>query len=387
VNHEFRSRVAKAGNAKPEPLVRRLVDLVAPCADDPNTLLGNRFLCCGGGLLFVGSSGIGKSTAVIQMGISWAIGRPCFGITPAKSLKMLYVQAENDEGDLSEMRDGVLEHFNEVESDEQAKLQENFVCVFESCRTGVELLSTLDVLLENHSPDLLILDPALSYIGGDANQQETVGGFLRNLLNPLLQRHKCGALIVHHTNKPNAERDGRKKVANDFAYAGTGSAEWANWARAVLVLTAKDDDGLRELRIGKRFRLNWRDINGKRTVVKLLRQNTEGGALFYRELSATETILMSGNVSPTDKVLRAGILPEVGESIEKQILIARITARKICGRDKARDEVIPSLIDDCYLADKEVARSGKRPAIHLVRIEKHPNVISFANATPPVSTD
>jgi hypothetical protein len=368
-------------SANPEPLVRRLVDLAAASSDDPNTLLANRFLCRGGGLLFVGSSGIGKSTAVIQMGICWAVGRMCFGINPAKSLKILYVQAENDEGDLCEMRDGVLEHFDELTTDERNKLQENFVCVFESCRTGRDLVNALEPLLETHSPDLLILDPALSYIGGDANQQETVGGFLRNLLNPLLQKHGCGALIIHHTNKPNADRDGKRKVANDFAYAGTGSAEWANWARAVLVLTARDDDGLRELRIGKRFRLDWKDANGKRTGARLLRQNAEGG-LFYRELTADEAILMSSDVSATAKVLRAGILPEVGENVEKSILVARITAKKLCGRDKALKEVIPSLIDDGYLAEKEVARSGTRPAIHLVRTGEQRNVISFANAAP-----
>ena len=92
---------------KPEALVKPLQELQPAKENDGNTLLGNRFLCRGGGLLFVGSSGIGKSTAVVQMGICWAVGRECFGIQPPQPLKILYVQAENDEGDLSEMRDGV----------------------------------------------------------------------------------------------------------------------------------------------------------------------------------------------------------------------------------------------------------------------------------------
>jgi len=376
VNRELRARTA-ANNSKPEPLVCRLADLTGASVDDPNTLLGNRFLCRGGGLLFVGSSGIGKSTAAIQMGISWAIGRNCFGINPAKPLKILYVQAENDEADLSEMRDGVLEYFGELTSDERDKFQDNFVCVFESCRTGQELITALEPLLENHLPDLLMLDPALSYIGGNANDQEIVGGFLRNLLNPLLQKRGCGALIIHHTPKPRND-EGKNKVANDFAYAGTGSAEWANWPRAVLVLTAKDDNGLRELRIGKRFRLDWRDALGDRTTVKLLRQNTESASLFYRELSPDESILASNTASPTEKVLRAGVLPAEGESIEKKVLIARITKGKLCGDRLARNEVIPLLIDEGYLEEREVSRSGKRPAVCLVRTSKKPNVVSFA---------
>jgi hypothetical protein len=301
VNHELQSRIRTAeGGVKPEPLVRPLLELARANADDENTLLGNRFLCRGGGLLFVGPSGIGKSTAVVQMGICWAVGRECFGITPRRALKTLYVQAENDEGDLCEMRDGVLRCL-ELKHEELDKLDHNFTCVFESSRTGRELTDKLNELLETHSPDLLILDPALSYIGGNANEQETVGGFLRNGLNPLLQRHSCGVLIVHHTNKPNAERDGKKKVANDFAYAGTGSAEWANWARAVLVLQAQDDNGLRVLQIGKRFRLSWTDAEEKPTTTKWLKHSAPGEGLFYSELTAEESVLVSSKVEPLSR--------------------------------------------------------------------------------------
>jgi RecA-family ATPase len=95
---------------KPRPVVKALMELQAAEENDGNTLLGNRFLCRGGGALFIGSCGIGKTTAVIQMGICWTVGRECFGITPQQSLKILYIQAENDEGDLCEMRDGVLEN-------------------------------------------------------------------------------------------------------------------------------------------------------------------------------------------------------------------------------------------------------------------------------------
>jgi hypothetical protein len=189
VNHELQSRIRKTeGVSKPEPLVRPLLELQPAASDDGNTLLGNRFLCRGGGLTFIGSAGIGKSTAVIQLRISWSIGRTCFGITPAPSLKILYIQAENDEGDLCEMRDGVLEHLD-LSPEELETLRANFVCVFEGSRTGEEIIAVIGLLLQEHSPDLLIIDPALSYLGGDVNQQEIVGRFLRNLLNPLLQTH------------------------------------------------------------------------------------------------------------------------------------------------------------------------------------------------------
>ena len=367
-----------AATVKPLPIVRNLVDLTPAATGDENTLLGNRFLCRGCGLLVIGSAGIGKSTGVLQMGICWSIGRPCFGIQPRQALKILYVQAENDEGDLCEMRDGVLKYLGDLADEEKVALQKNFICVLESARTGQEfVVDVLEPLLKEHQPDLCILDPALSYLGGDSSSQEIVGSFLRNLLNPLLQKYRCGALIVHHTPKPNGQPNKNNKLATDYAYAGLGSVEWPNWARAVLVLSAKDDQGLRELRIAKRFRLGWKDPLGNPVSVRLLRQNV-GGPLFYTELSAQQVEAMKRKLSPVEQVFQSGnILPAEGESVSKDILVARLTGAgtgdKICGRDKATKEVIPLLVEQGYLERKEVQRKGVRAEIHFVRTPKKPD--------------
>ena len=76
--------------------------------NDPNNLLGQRWLCCGGSCLFVGQSGIGKSSLAMQMTVSWALGKEVFGIKPVKHLKSLLIQAENDFGDVSEMLRGTV---------------------------------------------------------------------------------------------------------------------------------------------------------------------------------------------------------------------------------------------------------------------------------------
>jgi hypothetical protein len=363
---------------KPRALVKPLMDLQAAEENDGNTLLGNRFLCRGGGALFIGSCGIGKTTAVIQMGICWTVGRECFGITPQQSLKILYIQAENDEGDLCEMRNGVLEKL-QLTTEELDILCRNFICAFESSRTAANFVAeTLEPLLEEHKPDLVILDPALSYIGGDANQQEIVGSFLRNLVTPVLQKRRCGAFIVHHTAKP-VTRDNIGKLATDFAYFGAGSAEWANWARGVLVLSAKNDEGLRELRIGKRFRLGWKDVEEKPCTSRLLRQNSEGGALHYTEISAEETMMLNGNLSPLQKVVRSHILPLPGEEIAKEVLIAQIAESKICGLGKARKQVMPLLISEGYVEEFDKPRTGARPEKWLRRTDKVFNRTSFAS--------
>ncbi len=353
----------------PKPMTRVVLDLEPASNDDGNTLLGNRWLSRGGGALLVGQTGIGKSTAVMQLTLCWALGRPCFGIHPAKPLKIVLIQAENDEGDLCEMRDGPLEHLDPSE-DEIDLLRNNLFCVFESSRTGQDFITnTLIPLLKDEKPDLVILDPALSYLGGDSSEQKTVGPFLRNLLSPALREHNCGALIVHHTNKFSAADRDAKKKANDFAYAGTGSAEWANWARGVLVLQAKNDIGLRELRIGKRARLGWKDADGHPTFVKILRQSPDGEKLFFTELTpeeADETLLET----PYEKALR--FLPQPGSSMEKKALVAFFKARVGCGENKIEREIIPQLAEGGYFKRTEIPRPPKRPWIHYLRTEKTP---------------
>jgi AAA domain-containing protein len=313
---------------KPDAVVKSLMELQPAKENDGNTLLGKRFLCRGGGGLLIGPTGIGKSTAIIQMGICWSVGRECFSIAPPQPLKILYIQAENDEGDLCEMRDGVLEHLK-LNPEELKTLDRNFTCASESCRTGEDFITeTLERLLKKRSPDLVILDPALAYIGGNASEQETVGSFLRNLLNPVLQTHKCGILVVHHTPKPNGDGKGKNKVATDFAYAGLGSAEWANWARFILVLSARHESGVRELRVAKRARLGWKDAVGEPCFTRLLRQNSEGGALYYTELSPEEAMAMDGKLTPLQRFLQSGILALPGQEISKNALIAKIAERR-----------------------------------------------------------
>ncbi len=56
----------------------------------------------GGSLLIVGQSGTGKSSLMMQAAVHWALGRDFFGIKPARPLRAIILQAENDAGDVSE---------------------------------------------------------------------------------------------------------------------------------------------------------------------------------------------------------------------------------------------------------------------------------------------
>ena len=203
---------------------------------DPTQLLGQRWICRGGSALWVGSSGLGKSVMCLQAAITWACGRDLFGISPhGKRLKSLIVQAENDEGDVAEALQGILRALD-LTDEELGWVKVNLVIVRDCTSTGERFVDRMRRLAEKHKPDLAWVDPLLAFIGGDLSSQETAGGFLRNLLNPLALSANFAWMLVHHTPKPT--RDGSGYQGHDKAYSGFGSSELTNWARSVLTLSS-----------------------------------------------------------------------------------------------------------------------------------------------------
>jgi hypothetical protein len=61
--------------------------------------------------------------------------------------------------------------------------------------------------------------------------------FLRHCLNPISVATGVTWMVMHHTPKPPKEGNGGQTLY-DLAYAGLGSSELTNWARAVVYLQA-----------------------------------------------------------------------------------------------------------------------------------------------------
>jgi putative DNA primase/helicase len=296
----------------PPPVAYPLAALARPAQDDASELLRRRFLCRWAWLLLCGPTGVGKSALEMQAAILWALGRPCFGIEPTQPLKSLIVQAENDAGDLAEMRDGVIKGLGLTEADAATACGNVLVCrEDEFC--GVAFWSRARSLLEQYRPDIFWIDPALAYIGGEANSQRDVGGFLRNGLNPLLRECNCAAVVVHHTNKPASGHEKPKWQAGDYAYLGAGSAEWANAARAVLALRSVGSHDVFELHAAKRgARLNWRDDQGKKAFVKYIGHAKEPGVICWHEVAPNEIESGGGRPKSYDTAELLALLPPEG---------------------------------------------------------------------------
>jgi hypothetical protein len=359
----------KAGSDDDLMRVRYLFDVKRPPPGDESELIKDRFLCRGGGALLIGQTGKGKSSLAMQAMLSFSIGRTLFGIKPNGPLKCLLVQAENDDGDLTEARDGVEWATMGVDEDDEtrAMMRGNTMVVSENSLVGERMFTVLGKRLAVFKPDLLIIDPALSFTEGDTSASRDVGKFLRQQLNPLLSAHQCGCLLIHHTPKPSSDK--RAVNHSGSSYAGLGSAEWANWARAVL--TVEELGGGRfKLHAPKRGgRLGWRDCEGNPAYFKTLEHSTNEAGFCWQEVTGAA----AGPADSDGKPGKPGIpqlvelVPESG-MILKASLVVKMQGAGFA--EKWGRDVLAAAIGDGSLFEWTVPRPGKKSGVGIARFEQ-----------------
>jgi hypothetical protein len=234
------------------------LDLSQREIDESQTLLGDRYLCRGGGMFIVAPSGHGKSAIVAQASILFACGLPAFGIKPARPLRSLVVQAEDDEGDITEMA-RMVDHLG-LTANQRKMVGENTHVEFINDVTGKPFLTVCDGFLAQRRADLLWINPYTAYLGADIKDDGLNSQFLRSDLNPILTKRDCAAVMIHHTPKTNF-RDTTAWKASDWMYAGAGAAVLTNWARAYLVIEpCSDTHGVYKFIAAKRGkRIGWGD--------------------------------------------------------------------------------------------------------------------------------
>jgi phage/plasmid primase-like uncharacterized protein len=266
------------------PVVARPIgDFKVPEKDDPTELLKHRYLCERGSLLLNGPAGMGKSSFLVQAAALWANCLDLFDICPRKPLKTVIIQAENDDGDIAQMRDGICTGLHFTESQRRVFFENVLIYSSWGFTGRAFCLEIVRPILDLHDPNLFAIDPALSFIGGDVKEQKVVGQFLREYLNPIIFEHTCACLMMHHTNKPLTGKEKGSWRNGEMAYTGSGSAEWANWPRAVLSLQSTGTPGYYNLHASKRgSRLGWTNENDDLSYQKLVAWSRDKNTIYWR---------------------------------------------------------------------------------------------------------
>ncbi len=203
---------------------------------DADCLMGNRYLGRSGAVVIVAQSGVGKSVLALQFAACAALGRPFFGLRIRAPLRVLYVQAEDDRGDVAESVKGFIDG-NGVGPADVVQLREKLRIVRWNDAAGDVFIERLRTEHRRHPFDLVIINPLFSFAGCNVSDQKELSPLLRNKLQPILNETGAAAVVVHHTNKPPTKTDDKKgDLEEELRYAGSGSAELTNWARAYIVL-------------------------------------------------------------------------------------------------------------------------------------------------------
>jgi hypothetical protein len=245
--------------------------------DDRAALMGKRYLCRTGAVVIAAPSGMGKSVLAAQLGGCASLGRPFFGLQMAFPMRVLYVQAEDDVGDVAEAVQGFVGEYGIV-GEELAQLRQRMRIVRWNDAAGERFLARLRAEYRAHPFDLVIINPLFSFCGCGVSDQEKMSAFLRNGLNPILNETGAACALIHHTNKPK-EDEKPGKGDEELRYEMSGSGEITNWARAVISLKQVKAAGAHvyKMSFAKRGRrAGLVDAEGKPTTSVLLEHSTRG---------------------------------------------------------------------------------------------------------------
>ena len=263
--------------------------------EDPTVLVGKarRWLCEGYAVSIVGFSGTGKSSLMMQIATSWALGQSVFGLAPVRPLRTLILQAENDGGDIAEAWQGST---CKMTATEKARLKENIAIVRDTRHIGAAFPEFLESLIVRHNAAIVWIDPLLAYAGFDIADQSLTTEWLRTQVDPVLKRTKCAMIYMHHTTKPKSADDLDSMTPSQLAYLGAGSAEWVNYSRdAGFLYRTKGEPARYKFGFSKRAsRCGLLDINDERA---------KSGFIYLQHSQDADTLRweyapMAGEVAP-----------------------------------------------------------------------------------------
>lgn len=221
--------------SKADSLAVRSIMEFADLPSDPNAVvLGERWLLRKSAACIFAPAGVGKSTFVAQASVLWALGEPAFGIKPAKPLRIVIFQAEDDDLDIREVVAGVKALY-ELTAEECERVNTS-VKVVRTRRPGFDFFQEAVLpAVKAFEPDLIIVNPVMAFTDCDMLKQDDAASFFRRTLGEMLESFNIAAILVHHTPKP-TNTDLTRLNRYQEQYLAFGSSDLINWVRACLMI-------------------------------------------------------------------------------------------------------------------------------------------------------
>lgn len=351
-----------------------------PTESPPETiLLGNGWMRLGDIATFISTAGAGKSVAVTQGAMAWGLGLPYLGIRPARPLRILLFSGEDDGVTIGQCREGFLEHSEAITGRQLAAKDLDMLdgmlrTEFSREYVGPRFHSHLGELLRESPVDLVIVNPLLSYIGGEI--VACASEWLRAGIMPILQQHNCAALIAHHTGK--MAKDGWDNT--DDTYSAIGGGEIANIPRSILTLRPTTAEGLSVVKVSKRQTTGWKDGEGNFSSCYFVKRsgNPERPAWIPVGHDDAEELIAEGTPSGnTGKPSRKAMPSHVVDALQcgptqRRALIERVMKSCKCSDRTASEAILSAESEELISSFTETNPRGGNP-IKWLRLPKHSN--------------
>jgi RecA-family ATPase len=185
--------------------------------------VGEGFLEIGGFVMLIGTSYAGKSTLVAQISINLAIKRDWLFFKAERALRIMVVQAEDPKN--KQIKMGRMYKRMGLNKDQIKLARENTAVLTIRDLQDYEAIAEIERHAVVFKPDVIIINPLTSYLGGSVYKDEVINRFLRVELTPMLDRLQASAIIIHHPPKPpTSDRQPTELTAFEMQYGGAGMA-------------------------------------------------------------------------------------------------------------------------------------------------------------------
>ena len=227
-------------------------------------------------------TGVGKSALVMGWAMASCLGETTFdveGMAPREQLRVLIIQAENDEGDLAEPFQDIIKA-SEMTGDDIQRIRERLTIIENDTDCGNDFCETLNGRMRDVQTRCCLDRSVDGVCGWRCSSSANMTKFLRNIVQPIVTKNQILLGWVHHVGKPSGDANGHEKSDEQKKYSGLGTSDMQNVWREVINMSDQGD-GLYQLKFSKRGnRLSLKDEEGR--ITKTLNIEHSDNAIIWR---------------------------------------------------------------------------------------------------------
>jgi AAA domain len=208
-------------------------DLLTRTFPSTDSMLGGNVLDKAGALLITGPQKVGKSLLATQLALSLASGQDFLGLGVGKrDYRVLILQAEVSE---KRMQERFVKQVTVYRDDARKRVLN--ACVYSSIKLDhAQGVSTVHAWIDQHCPDLVIVDPLANFHTGDENEAQDMSR-VTTALDDIRAKGIAVALVHHHgkgsSRNSNVGHKARGSSVLPGWYDSHMSLEWAEFQRTV----------------------------------------------------------------------------------------------------------------------------------------------------------